>query len=136
MIESSEVRKNLERLPEAELPAALWSRVESGRKKQVVRRRVGLGIASLALVSTLFLPMIFPLVTSRDDPLPASPLATHSPARSAEEIQADVQAVDRALQAAYDRGADDAEIAPMWVIRDALLASIKTSSPAVRHDRI
>ena len=136
MIESSEVRKNLERLPEAELPAALWSRVESGRKKQVVRRRVGLGIASLALVSTLFLPMIFPLVTSRDDPLPASPLAMQEPARSAEEIQADVQAVDRALQAAYDRGADDAEIAPMWVIRDALLASIKTSSPAVRHDRI
>ena len=136
MIESSEVRKNLERLPEAELPAALWSRVESGRKKQVVRRRVGLGIASLALVSTLFLPMIFPLVTSRDDPLSASPLAVHQPARSAEEIQADLLAVDRALQAAYDRGADDAEIAPMWVIRNALLASGKANRPSPRHDRI
>ena len=136
MIESSEVHENLRRLPEADLPDSLWSRVESGRKKQVIRRRFGMGIASLALVSALSLPVIFPLLTGSNDTMYADRTAMHPPARSVEEIQADVQAVDRALQAAYDRGADDAEIAPMWVIRDALLASVKASRPAIKHDRI
>ena len=136
MTESSEVRENLRLLPEAELPDSLWSRVETKRKKQLVRRRVGLGIASLALVAAFSLPLLSPLLKSGEDPLSASPLAVHQPARSAEEIQADLLAVDRALQAAYDRGADDAEIAPMWVIRNALLASGKANRPSPRHDRI
>ena len=49
------------------------------------------------------------------------PMATQ-PVRSEQDVSAELRAIDRALQAAYDRGASDAEIAPMWVARNLLLA--------------
>ena len=37
-------------------------------------------------------------------------------------VAAQVRALDHALQVAYDRGASDSEVAPLWEARQALLA--------------
>jgi len=122
MIEpSTHVRQELHDLPEVPLPDALWQRVEAGRRLKIRRRKLFTGIASLALLAVMATPLLAPLLTDTDV-LRSEPLAAHQPARSEQDVHADLRAIDRALQAAYDRGASDAEIAPMWVARNMLLA--------------
>jgi len=53
-----------------------------------------------------------------------------------QDVQAELRALDQASQAAYDRGASDAEIAPMWVARDALFAGLRSGRPAARRNGI
>lgn len=129
------LREELHALPEIPLPEALWQRVEAGRRQKVRRRKLGAGIASLALVAVLATPLIAPLLTNIDV-IVSKPLAAHQPVRSQQDVHAELRAIDHALQAAYDRGASDAEIAPMWVARNELLANRRPPKPAAQTNRI
>jgi len=132
---STRMREELQALPEIPLPDALWQRVDSGRRQKLRRRKLVAGIASLALVAVMATPLLAPLLADvdaeQDDPLVA-----HQPANDRHDTRADLHVLDHALQAAYDRGASDAEIAPMWVAREALLAGIQPARAASRRDRI
>ena len=134
MIEPSvHVRQELHDLPEVPLPDALWQRVDSGRRQKMRRRQILAGVASLALVAVMAMPLLAPMLV---DARRSEALAAYQAPDSQHDIQADLHALDQALQAAYDRGASDAEIAPMWVAREALLGGIQSTPAASRHDRI
>ena len=125
--QSNRVRERFDALPEVPLPESLWQRVDVQRRKRILRRKLGMSAATLALVGALPIFSFFQMfndanVDSRHEVAAVTPLSLER------DIQADVQAIDYALQAAYDRGASDAEIAPMWVARDTLLASIRPAS--------
>ncbi|HYM86208.1 MAG TPA: hypothetical protein VET30_05670 [Pseudoxanthomonas sp.] len=137
MIEPSEqVREKLHALPGIPLPDTLWQRVDAGRRQQIRRRKLGVGVATLALVAVMATPLLAPLFV-RNETAQAGSVAAHLPGRDTrEKIHAEVRALDHALQAAYDRGASDAEIAPMWVARDALLSSIAFNTPTPLNKRI
>ena len=130
MIEpSTELRERLHALPEIALPDTLWQRVEAGRKRKIRRRKLGGGIAALMLAVAVAAPLLAPTLTGIHLMQSEQGIVQH-------DVDAELRALDQALQAAYDRGASDAEIAPMWVTRDALLTAIRSESPAFRHDRI
>ena len=128
------LRQELHALPEIPLPEALWQRVEAGRRQKVRRRKLGAGIASLALVAVMATPLLMPLFTDTDI-VGSKPLAMHQPVRSEQDVHAELRAIDRALQAAYDRGANDAEIAPMWVARNELLTNRRPPRAAAQTNR-
>jgi hypothetical protein len=132
---SIHLRQGLDTLPEVPLPDALWQRVEAGRRQKMRRRNFGIGIASLALIAVMATPLLVPLITDSDSGQ-GEPLVASQPANGQRDIQADLHVLDQALQAAYDRGASDAEVAPMWVAREALLAGIQSTRAASRRDRI
>ena len=124
------LRERLQALPEVPLPETLWPRVEAARRRKIRRRKLGGGIAATLLVATMTMPLLAPMWSG------APALQQHGQRIARQlghgpDVQAELRALDSALQAAYDRGASDAEIAPMWVARDALLAG----NPG-RHDRI
>lgn len=127
------LRQHLHALPEPDLPDALWQRVDGARRLRSRRRRLGLGATAMALAAVLALPLLAPLFDG--SPAPPGPAIVSQPApRSAEEVLTELRAIDHALQAAYDRGASDAEIAPMWVARNELLASSRPSRAPARNN--
>lgn len=128
------LRQRLQALPEIPLPDDLWLSVDSGRRQKMRRRKLGTGIASLALVAVMTTPLLVPLFTDTYAGR-GEPLVAYQPTNHGQDIQGDLRALDQALQAAYDRGANDAEIAPMWVARDALLASLQSASATPRRNR-
>lgn len=129
------LREALHALPEIPLPDALWQRVDSGRRQKMLRRKIGTGIATLALAALVATPLLAPLLADSDAGQ-GEPLVAYQPANDRRDIQADLHVLDQALQAAYDRGASDAEVAPMWVAREALLVGIQSTRAASRRDRI
>lgn len=135
MIEPTRVREQLHALPEIPLPDALWQRVDDKRRQKLRRRKLGVGIAALALAAVMAAPLLIPMFAGADR-AQNEPIAAHLPMRAERDVQAELRALDHALQAAYDRGASDAEIAPMWVARDALLAGLQSSNSAFRRSRI
>lgn len=130
------LREELHALPEIPLPDDLWQRVDSGRRQKMRRRKLGAGIASLALAALMATPLLVPLLADVDAGRREAPVASQPANNGQRDIQTDLHVLDRALQAAYDRGASDAEIAPMWVAREALLAGIQSTRAASRRDRI
>lgn len=135
MIEPTRVREQLHALPEIPLPDALWRRVDAKRRRKLRHRKLGVGIAALALAAVMAAPLLIPMFAGADR-AQNEPIAAHPPMRAERDVQAELRALDHALQAAYDRGASDAEIAPMWVARDALLAGLQSSNSAFRRNRI
>lgn len=135
MIEPTQVHEQLHALPEIPLPDTLWRRVDAKRRQKLRRRKLGIGIATLALAAVVATPLLIPMFAGADK-APNEQIATHLPMRGEHDVQAELRVLDHALQAAYDRGASDAEIAPMWVARDALLAGIQSSNSAFRRSRI
>ena len=115
-----DVKQYLESLGEPPLPDRLWQRVD-GARRQRMRRRAGVAMASVAAVALGF-ALMMPGVAPDADTGPQL-------AGIDEETIRTVQAIDRALQAAYDRNAGDDEIEPLWRARHALL---HTSGPLTR----
>ena len=132
---STRVRERLDTLPDIPLPEALWQRVEARRMQKVRRWRWGARGVALALVALMAAPLLAPVFTGAGVEQGRSAVALPPAAPALRDIQAEVRALDHALQVAYDRGASDAEIAPMWVARDALLASTKSGASASKPDR-
>jgi hypothetical protein len=135
MIEPTRVHEQLHALPEIPLPDALWRRVDAKRRQKLQRRKLGAGIATLALAAVMAAPLLLPMFAGADR-APGEQIAAHPRMRGEHDVQAELRALDHALQAAYDRGASDAEIAPMWVARDALLTGIQSGNSAIRRSRI
>ena len=131
---SPPMRHELHELPDVPLPDALWQRVQAGRRQKMRRRKLFTSAASLALVAVMATPLLVPLFTATDA-LQSEPSVARQPMRSEQDIHAELRAIDHALQVAYDRGATDAEIAPMWVARNTLLADGRPRPAKPRTDR-
>lgn len=139
MTEASEfVRQKLDALPDIELPDALWQRIDAHCKRQQRQRKVMAGIATLVVVALLAAVPALRIITS--DPASSNVAATSLPkpdnVSTPQDVQAEIRALDQALQAAYARSASDAEIAPMWLVRNALVASIKSAEDPSHRKKI
>lgn len=124
-------------LPEFDPPAHLWQRIETARKQRLRRRamvRWGSGIAAVLAIATvlLVLPGQAPSVQGggalaqleqRSHELEQAYAGLSQPA-SPFESEADLRAVERALQQAYDRGAAADELMPLWQQRNEVLSSL------------
>lgn len=128
---STRLRQQLQALPDVPLPDALWQRVEAGRRHKVARRRTVAGLAALALMAVLAVPLLTSLPAGEEiDVVPT--LA----ARGDHDVTAELRAVDHALQVAYNRGASDAEIEPMWEARKLLVSGNPSIPVKPRNNRI
>lgn len=107
-------------LPPVAPPERLWARIDHARAARVRRRQLG-GASALAVLAVAILaPLLRP-----PPPTPApAPAAAHAP-----EAVHELRAIDRALQAAYDRGASPQEITSLWAMREALLQRGSVASP-------
>ena len=114
-----DLRQALDALPDPPPPEALWERLRTRRRSQVRRRRAATGLASGALVVALAVALLPPSAPPSSAPVAQGPVPA---AKAPEAVDDRLRALDRALQAGYDRGATDAELAPMWEARHALLA--------------
>lgn len=106
----------LQSLPEPPEPD-LWPRVLAARRRQRHRRRVVAGAASFG-VAALLAVALWPGV-----PAPP-PVDAPAIVRATPGVDEQLRALDRALQTAYDRGASDDELAPLWEVRQALAAQL------------
>ena len=97
-------------LPDPEPPPALFHDIVRSRNRQRARRHsLFLSMAMLAGFSALLLMRPSPSVRDR------TVVAT-----AEQRVEVELRAVDRELQAAYDRGASDREVARLWAHRSAL----------------
>ena len=118
----SPLRRALAALPDAPLPPDLWPRVARARARQLARRRLATGGVATAVFAALLLPVA--LVDRGTVPDPAARLSETGAAASralTPDAAARLRSLDRDLQAAYQRGSDDPEIAQLWEARAALL---------------
>jgi len=95
-------------LPAVPAPDMLWPRIQHHLRERRRRRRRLIALASAASLA-LWVGQVWRVPT----PAPAAP----DPAAG----MVDLRALDHALQAAYDRGAADAEIDALWRARAAAL---------------
>ncbi|HMM67906.1 MAG TPA: hypothetical protein PKC03_13290 [Dokdonella sp.] len=132
----------LDRLPEHEPDPALWTRIQSVRAARQLRSRrqrrgwLGAGLAAAAMLCIAVFSR-FPLPAGQADDLaswrehsrlleaqwhtlPGSPVDPRS--------RAELRLIDSQLQSAYDRGATDSELIPLWKLRSAALQDL------IRHD--
>ncbi|HEX7803383.1 MAG TPA: hypothetical protein VF471_11580 [Pseudoxanthomonas sp.] len=128
-----QIRERLNALPEAPLPDALWQRVDRRRRQKFARRKLGVGAGVFALAGVLAFELLLP--TAGPDSAEKQQVAAIEPMPAQSGAEADIRAIDHALQAAYDRGASDAEVAPIWAARAALLAGVRSVRPAAKQDR-
>lgn len=97
-------------LPEPEPPPALFHDIVRTRSRQRARRdAMFLSAILLAGVSVL-------LLVQRPQPVRDRTVV----ATAEQRIELELRAVDRELQAAYDRGASERELARLWAHRSAL----------------
>lgn len=119
------LREYLASLPDADAPERLWVRVGGAHRRRTRRRQWGVGGAA---VLALAVAGVLPFQLSRQPasgPAPAFTAMTavgEAPVDAA-DADARLRALDRELQAAYHRNANEAEIAELWTTRHALLAS-------------
>lgn len=127
----------LDRLPLQDPDPALWQRIQSAhsrRRQRRLRRQSWLGasMAAAAVLLVVFWPR--PAVDSDgaaaltdwqansrtlEQAWHASGRATMDP-----RLRAELNLIDLQLQAAYDRGAADAELAPLWKLRSETLQEL------------
>lgn len=125
---SSEARIDMQlaALPQLELPERLWPRVSAARKRRVRQRRaIALGggvLAALAIV----LPNVMPPAPALS---PAPSTVVHAPS-TPYPAHVRLRSVDLMIQAAYNRGASDAEIAALLSARRTLLGN-PAAAPAL-----
>lgn len=115
-----DARRYLASLPEPPVPDSLGGRIGRARARRL-RMRAG-GVA-MALLGAVGLALIAPGVVAPGDgagtQVAAAPIHP-MPGDDAERLRT-VLAIDRALQTAYDRNADDDELEPLWRARAALV---------------
>lgn len=126
------IKRRLVSMPPMPPAADLWPRLEQARRRRVNRFKNTVGSAAILLLCLALLP----LVGSIDrQPAPA-PLATNSQTTAPQAVLDDdalekIRALDRALQTAYDEGASDDEVEPLWKARQALLPRHASTSSSI-----
>ncbi len=126
------VKRRLVSMPPVPPAADLWPRLELARQRRVNRFKTTIGTAAIALLCVALVPLLGDL---SHQPAPA-PLATGSQATAPkaaldEDTLEQIRALDRALQTAYDEGASDDEIEPLWRARHALLPRQASTSDSI-----
>ena len=136
------LRRRLAAMPEFDPPAWLDARVHASLARPPAPRRAWWPLAALAAAV-----VALALATPWRAPLPRDAgeqgawvarsrglegeLARIRPANAAPQgaagLEAELAHIDRALQAAYDRGADARELAPLWRQRSDTLDSLVTA---------
>lgn len=114
------VLEQLRSLPEPPLSEEVWHRLDRRRRRRKVLRRGGVAVA---LASAFAFLGFFP---GKESLVPA-PERVPALAVAAGVHSGSLQAVDRALQAAYVRGASDEEVAPLWEVRRQMALSFNPS---------
>ena len=120
------LRQHLHDLPDTEPSDALWTRIDGARRKQLNRRRgllAGGATACAGAAATLFFG--FGHLTNDDVARPGMVATTPSPASTPAPVASpeSLHHIDRELQLAYARNADDAELASLWAVRRDVLQS-------------
>jgi len=108
------LRKRFTALPQVTPPPSLGERIGRAHRSRLRRLRAGAIAAALAVACVAIVPAL------QREPMRATPGVASTPAIDREKL-ADVRALDRALQTAYERNASDDEIAPLWAARARLL---------------
>ena len=121
MATNDRLHRYLERLPEPPLPEALLGRIEGSRRRRVQHQRWGAGVAASVALAVALLPTMRSGMGPNVAPVPAAPVVAAPPAGVDAERMAQLRALDRDLQNAYDRGAT-LEAEALWAARQALLA--------------
>lgn len=135
------VSARLRELPEFDPDPGLWPRIEHARGQVLLARRQRLGWIAGALAATLAgvaaLPLLQPGQPVVDDATVwqqrSAVLETEWQAlqRSTPgdlRTRAELMMIDKALQSAYDRGADTRELTPLWKQRSEALRSLINTS--------
>ncbi|HZP65018.1 MAG TPA: hypothetical protein VFB32_01800 [Rudaea sp.] len=118
-----------------EPPADLWSRIAAARARRLrARRRWRVAAAGAALSIVAAAVVLFPTANGSGETdwqarAQALEIELHSAPRTAAEFYdpaaaetaSELALLDGALQAAYDRGAPESEIVPLWKKRSELL---------------
>ncbi len=135
-------RELLSGLPQFDPDPRLWARIEDVHRRRVRERRVAWRWLSSGLAAALVAVVVLPHRSGphvddlaawqqRSQALEREWLARTRAAGNT-RLHARLLGIDDRLQAAYDRGADDAELAPLWKQRiealDDLIA--RDESPA------
>ena len=144
---ASRVATLLRELPEHEPAADLWARIQSaqGRRRQRRRLRQGIWLGSALAAAALLVVALIPRTTQVRDAqseLAVWQARSHTLeqewlAASRESMdpryRAELRLIDVHLQSAYDRGANDSELIPLWKLRsEALRDLIRSDNGRVR----
>lgn len=121
-MQTDPTRSRLEMLPPPPLPESLWPRLAARREHERARRR-WIGAAASLVVAAGALSLLWTAVDAPERQA-VERLAMSQPTADA------IATIDRALQAAYARGASDAEVSPLWEIRHHLSAPRPPSAGA------
>ncbi|MCB1567651.1 MAG: hypothetical protein KDI69_02380 [Xanthomonadales bacterium] len=116
-MKTNDIRDLLETLPDAPLPDTLLPRLQQRHRRRRALNRVQ-AVAAVLVVGFGLWTLI-----PRD-----VPLQVRTPAVIAQNLAspAEIEVVDRALQAAYAEGASNDELAPLWALRGRLIANTAT----------
>lgn len=124
------LHRHLEELADAPPADALWSRVAAARNRQLRRQRsvVAGGAMGCALLAAIVLaPRLSP--APGHAPRVAESVPTQAAARQSAPDA--LQRIDRELQLAYARNADDDELAALWTVRRDLARTHSTAAQPV-----
>ncbi|MBB5015509.1 hypothetical protein [Rehaibacterium terrae] len=119
-------------LPEPEPPATLWLRLAAARQRRHTRRRAAR--FGLAAVAALALAVLAPWRVAppplAPSALPPEAVATFAmPSLDDADAIAELRALDRALQSAYEQGASEQEVAALWRARERAAARLQPATP-------
>lgn len=118
------VIEKLRALPEPPLSETVWSQLDARRTRSVALRRGGMVSAFVVVGGLAFVGLI---PHEREAAAPDAAQVTGIAQASHGES---LSTIDRALQAAYARGASDDEVAPLWEVRRQLaLSSVPSPNP-------
>lgn len=132
-------RSQLFQLPEFEPDPALWTRIESAhRRRSAVRRNRRIGWLAGGLAAACAVIALLPIAHDQ----PGDSVAvwqqrsqelerewqSQSRAQLDPRARAQLRLIDLDLQSAYDRGADELELVPLWKLRNALLRELVDGS--------
>jgi len=114
------LERQLRQLPDAPLPEHLWQRVNGARVRMRRRRAAGVVATAVAVAALALLPTFHARHAS--DPSSPEPWPVASAPAPVVDVETELRALDRALQAGYARGASDAELEALWAQRRRLIS--------------
>ncbi|MBS7458946.1 hypothetical protein [Coralloluteibacterium stylophorae] len=132
------IRRYLAGLPDPQAPERLAGRILAVRGARRRRRALGAALATAACMVTAIALLLPRSDVGHERQLAGRPVVSSPPAaRLAQEraAAAEVRAIDRALQAAYARGAHEDELAGLWEARAVQLELLAAAGDQHRAPR-
>lgn len=137
-------------LPYFEADAALWPRIVAAQQQRVSRKRWQLGAFGAAAAAAVFAVVLvgplhrpldagdggFAIAAQRESQSLESEWLRLTAAGNAASGTSRVRVIDAELQAAYDRGANKDELAPLWQQRNDALRGLIAGMQAGATNRV